>query len=317
MLNTYLKQVQRLIGYDETQALYSLDDLTDFVNQGRQQVAAQGQCIRVSTPVNGSIMEIQVTNPGTGYTAPTVDISPSDAPSGSGTYPRGAQATATAQQIGGKISNVSVGNGGGGYFAPAVSISDPTGTGATLLPVLSPLNQTYFGQEVYKYSDIDLAPFPGVGAVISVRSISIIWAQWQYSLSWVSFTKYQALIRQYVSTFYAPPVWACQFGQGVDGSVHVYPTPDQSYAWTWDCCCLPSDLEDDQSPEAIPDPWRAAVPYWAAHIALLSRAAQIPQLLPLAMRYWNEKDGGMFQAMMRRARAFSAPGRISSMYGRV
>jgi hypothetical protein len=316
VLYDYLQRTQRLLA-DETQAIYSLDDLTQYVNQARQEVAAQGQCIRRSTPVNGSIMELQVVEPGSGYTAPTLSISPPDAPNGNLPYPLGAQATGTAQQIGGKLSNCSVSFGGGGYFQPVVTVNDPHGVGAVVKAVLSPFNQTTFGLEEYKFSDIDLTPFPGVQSILSVRSVSIIWAQWQYSLSWVSFSKYQALIRQYVATFYAPPVWACQFGQGVDGSIHMFPLADQPYQMCWDILCLPNDLEDDESPEAIPAPWTTAVPFYAAHLALLGRSAETPQMAALAFKMFNERDGGLFGMYMRRARAFSQPGRVSSFYGRV
>lgn len=317
MLYDYLKRVQILVGYDQNETFYNIEDLTAFINTARQEVAAQGQCIRLLTPCQGSILTLTVTKGGHGYTAPTLSISVPDAPSGSLPYPSGAQATGTLQQIGGVLTNASVNFGGGGYFAPNVTISDPTGTGGAVTAQVSPLNQALYSQEEYQFAGINLTPFPGIGAILAVRSVSFIWNQWQWTASRVSFSKYQALIRQYVSTFFAPPVWLCQFGQGVAGSIKIYPLPDQSYQMQWDVSCLPLDLVDDTSYEAIPDPWRVAVPYYAAHIALLGRAAEIPQLLPLAQSYFNEKTGGLFGTHMRRARAFSQPGVPSSAYGRV
>lgn len=313
----YLQDVQRLVGFDETQAIFNISDLQDFVNTARDEVAAQGQCVRLLPKTSGGVLTLQVTQPGIGYTNPELTITAPDSPSGDLPYPRGAQATGTVQQIGGQLSNASVTFAGDGYFQPAVTISDPTGAGGVVMASVDPLNQVAFGQETYYFRDVDLSPYPGIRAILSVRSITPIWAQWQWSASRVSFSKYQAMIRQYVASFYAPPVWCCQFGQGTNGSIKFYPIPDQSYQSQWDCLCLPSELIDDTSFEAIPEPWTKAVPFYAAHLALLSRSAEIPALMPLAFRYFNERDGGLFGLHMRRARAFAEPGQISSFYGRV
>ena len=45
--------------------------------------------------------------------------------------------------------------------------------------------------------------------------------------------------------------------------------PSQALQAEYDCQCLPSDLTDDLSVEAIPDPWTDAVPYMAAHLGLI------------------------------------------------
>lgn len=316
MLWTYLQQTQRLLA-DPNQAIYNIDDLQFYVNEARRKVAAQGQCIRRVSPVSGSILTVDVTNPGSGYTAPVVAITPPDSPSGYLPYPQGAQATAAATVIGGRISNIGVTFGGGGYFQPEVTITDPHGTGATAVATVSPVNQTTIGQEVYRFSDVPMSSFPGISAILSVRGVSIIWSNWEYSVNWVSYSKYNALVRQYVSTFFAPPTMGCQVGQGTDGSIHLYPLADQPYLMQWDTLCLPSDLSSDQDYEAIPDPWRHAIPFYAAHLALLGRAAEVPQMLPLAMQYYNEKNGGLYMAHMKTARATSQPGRVSSFYGRV
>jgi hypothetical protein len=316
-LYTYMQQLQRLIGFDEHQALYNPDDLIAFINIARAEVAAQGQCIRRLSPAQSSIMTLQVIEPGIDYTAPTLSISTPDAPSGSLPYPAGLQATGVCMAIGGGIATAGLTNGGNGYFQPTVTVNDPTGTGAVIQPTLGPIWQTQFGQEEYNFSEIPLGGFAGVANVLAIRSVSFNWNNWQWSASRVSFSKYQALIRQYVASFYAPPVWCCQFGQGIDGSYKLYPLPDQPYSQSADCICLPFDLYTDTDYEAIPQPWRRAVPYFAAHLCLLSKAAEVPQMLPLASTYFNERSGGLFQVEMRRARAFAQPGYASSYYGRV
>lgn len=313
----YMQQLQRLIGFDEHQAIYNPDDLIEFINIARAEVAAQGQCIRRLSPAQASIMTLEVVNPGVNYTNPTLVISTPDAPSGSPPNPAGLQAQGVCMAIGGQIVTAGLTVGGDGYFQPHVTVNDPTGVGAVITAQVGPVWQTNFGQEEYLFRDIPLGGFAGIKEVLAIRSVSFNWNNWQWSASRVGFSKYMALIRQYVASFYAPPVWCCQFGQGVDGSYKLYPLPDQPYSQSVDCMCMPYDLTDDLTYEAIPTPWRHAVPYYAAHLCLLSKAAEIPQMLPLANTYFNEKTGGLFQVSMRRARAFSQPGYASSYYGRV
>ncbi len=318
-LNSYLLQTQRLIGYDRHQELFTLDDLIEFVNIGRQEVAGQGQCLRYVTPYQGSILSIEVTAPGGGYVLPVVTITPPDQPSGAIPFPSGAPATAEAQQIGGMISSIGVSFGGAGYFdPPLVTISDLTGpgAGATAIAHLSPFNTANPSQEIYEFSAIDLSP-AGYGAVLAVLGVSFIWGNWQWSANWVGLSKYMAEIRVWTTTLLSRPEWCCQQGQGVAGSIRLWPIPDQPYPMIWDTLCLPQDLLDDTSQEVIPEPWRRAVPYYAAHLALLARSAQVPQFMPLALKYFNEDSGGLFNRIMTRARAFSQPGHVSSFYWRI
>lgn len=321
-LFTYMQDVFRLIGgpdADATQSTWNPDDIIRYINIARSEVAAQGQCIRRTSPVSGSILTLTVENPGHGYSAnPTVTISPPDFPSGFLPYPNGAQATATAQVIGGQIAAVSNTFGGAGYFQPTVTVTDPTGTGAVVTAQITPINQTQFNQEVYAFKDVPIESLPGVQSILSLRSIQMIWGTtWAWTCARCGFTKYQSLIKQYVQQFQAPPVYGCQFGQGVDGTIHLFPRPNQAYQMVWDVSCLPIDLEDDLSVEAIPDPWRNAVQFYAAHLALLSKASIQPAYMPLAGTYFNNKDGGLFGVHMRRARAFSQPMLTSTMYGRL
>ncbi len=226
MLDKHTQQVQRLIGFDVHQELYNPDDLIDFINIAREEVASQGQCVRRETAYGGQVVRLQVTNVGAGYTAPTVVISPPDQPNGALPFPLGDQATGICQQIGGAITTAGILYGGDGYYAPVATISDPTGTGATLAAFTNTVNTTTPGQELYRFSDIDLSGIPGVDSILAVLSVSFIWGNWQWSASRVGNTKYRALVRQFTTNFLAPPTWCCQYGQGVDGSLKLYPIPD-------------------------------------------------------------------------------------------
>lgn len=74
----------------------------------------------------GEIVGINITNPGSGYTAPTVAFSVEQDETGSG-------AAVTLVAAGGTITDVAITAGGTGYSnAPVATITDDTGEGATV-----------------------------------------------------------------------------------------------------------------------------------------------------------------------------------------
>ena len=74
----------------------------------------------------------------------------------------------------------------------------------------------------------------------------------------------------------------------------------------WDCLCLPSDLLDDQSYEAIPKPWQDAVPYFAAHLAMIE------------IGNWNGAAGflNLYEKMAQAYSNYARIGRVVNPYGR-
>jgi hypothetical protein len=305
MLTEYRKQVQRFIR-DAKQQFVDIGDIDSYINRARREVAMRSQSIRVLTPVSGSVTNVQVTNPGSGYTNPTATISTPDQPNGALPNPAGLQAIVSVQQIGGQISNISVLNGGDGYFSPTVTISDPTGTGAAATVFTSPINVTQFQQEIYQFSDLPLSQFPGVGEVFAVKSVSIIYANYRYSLPCYSFSVYQAMIRQYPRQYLYVPTVMGQYGQGTGGSLYMYPIPSSPYQMEFDCFCLPQSLVDDQSTEAIPMPWTETVPYFAAHMCYLEL-----QNLNSAKFYLD-----LYDSLVHRYSNYARPGRMTNPYGR-
>jgi hypothetical protein len=302
----YLQRTQRLI-HDTRQQLVDPQDLISDINDARREVAMRSQCVRVLTPISGSISAANITNGGTGYTAPTVTISPPDMPSGAGAFPNGDQAIGSATQTAGVIDSVFIDYGGHGYFQPQITIHDPTGTGAAADPIVPGLNVLHRGKEVYDFADLDLSPFPGVGSVYTVRSVSVLFSNYRFSIAVYSFSQYQALIRNYAGGSYQyVPVFGAQFGRGTGGSFYFFPPPSQDYLMEWDCSCLPQDLLTNNSVEAIPEPWTDAIPYWAARNAFLeiqsfNNARLMEQL---------------FDQRMTRFGAYAQPGRVVTFYGR-
>jgi len=304
-LFAYLKETQRLIR-DSKQELIDPFDLVNYINTARREIALRAQCVRVLTLISGAIIGASVTAPGSGYTNPTVTITQPDFPSGTQPFPNGAQATAQATVIGGTIAGVNITYGGSGYFEPIATISDPTGTGATVALQVQNINLLNQGQEVYPFSSVDLSQFPGVEEVYMVKSVSLIYANYRYSIPMYSFSTYQAYIRQYPFQYQYIPTIGSQFGQGSNGSFYLYPLPSTQYQMEWDCFCLPSDLLTDQDYEALPDPWTQSVKWYAAFLAFseLQNLNSAHAMLDLYERHMNWHSTG------------ARPGRSSNIYGR-
>lgn len=301
----YLQQLQRFTR-EAKQDFLRPNDLTSYINRARREVAMRAQCIRRLTPISGSVISATVTAGGSGYVAPVATISAPDFPSGQAPFPNGDQATAVATQIGGVINSVQITYGGHGYFQPQVTITDSAGTGATATLQLSPINVITQGREVYNFSDINVSMFPGVASVFMIKSLSLIYSDYRYSLPAYSFSVYQAMIRQYPFQYEYVPTFCSLTQQGVNSLIYLYPLPSQTYQIEYDCFCLPQDLIDNRSVEAIPDPWTDAVPYFAASLAY-----EELQNLNYA-KYYMDK----FDMMSLRYSNYARPGRMTNPYGR-
>jgi len=265
----YLQQVQRLLR-EQRQEFSNPDDLLSYINLARREVAGRTQSIRRLTPIYGQVVSALVTAGGSGYVNPVATITTPDFPSGVLPSPLGRQATAGVTMNGGVVTGVDINDGGDGYFQPLVTITDSTGpgTGATAILTISSINTLNAGQEVYNFSDIVIGQWPGVASVHAIKSASVIYANYRYSLPMYAFSVYQSMIRQYPFQYQYVPTFCAQYGQGAGGSFYAYPIASQTYQWEFDCFCLPQDLLIDNSiPEAIPEPWTDAVQYMAAQLA--------------------------------------------------
>lgn len=265
----YVEQTQRFLR-EQKQEFVNPTDLISYVNRARREVALRTQCIRVLTPSSAQVLSATMVTTGSGYSGtPTLTITPPDFPSGYGPNPNGLQATAAPVIVAGIMQSIDIQEGGSGYFQPTIEITDTTGTGAAATLAVGPINLLNQGQEVYKFSDIDLSGNPGCSAVFYVRSVAVIYSNYRYPVGIYAFSEYQAKIRNFPFQYQYTPAFASQFGQGTAGSFYFYPIPSQSLQMEWDCLCLPSDLTNNYSVEVIPTPWTDAVPYFAAHLAML------------------------------------------------
>lgn len=304
-LFTYMSDVQTLLR-ESKQDQIDPGDLIKWINRARREIALRTSCLRGITPIAGAVISASVTSGGHGYTAPTVTISPPDYPSGQRPFPNGDQATGTVTTSTGTVSAVGVTYGGSGYYAPTATIADPTGTGATVALTTSYVSKLVQGQEVYLFSDINLSQFPGFDSVYYVESISILYAAQRYSLMVPSFSSYQAMIRQFTNQYQYVPFFAGQLAQGTSGSLFLYPLPSTAWQCEFVFRALPQDLIDDQSVEALPQPWTDGVMYMALHLGYLS--LQNPNMARMYLELFSQFTHGYSVA--------ARPGRKPNPYGR-
>jgi hypothetical protein len=166
---------------------------------------------------------------------------------------------------------------------------------------------TVVAQNLYEFSGINVSSVAGVASALHVRSI-------RYAVG-LGFSRLRVRNYEWFETYELntatpqsgpPAVWA-QYGQGETGSFFVSPLPDDVYVMTCDCVCLPIDLVDDTTVEAIPSLWQDAVCYFAAYLALLS--AQSAQRQNDAQRMLDR-----YTEFTDRARKFATPGVNSYLY---
>lgn len=268
-LNGYLQECQSLIR-DTGQDMLKPDDIIRNINRARREIALRTNCIRILPDVSNACMTCSVVATGSGYTnSPTITLSAPDFPSGTGPFPGGSQATASAIVQGGTIASAFIDYGGSGYFQPTASITDSSGAGGSISVQTAAINTLNVAQEVYPFADIDLSPFPGVDSVYAIQGLSAIYSNWRYSLACYSFSEYQARIRQWTQFQMYTPAYCAQYGQGVSGSFYVFPLPSQTIQFELDAYCLPSDLTTNLSVEALPEPWTDAVAWLATSFSYM------------------------------------------------
>lgn len=303
-LSEYLTQTRSLLN-DPAGQFYSTTNLTRWINLGRKKVAQDAQCVRLIPRSSAGIASFTVTAGGSGYTSPpTVTVSAPNA------YGVGfTQATGTAVLTGNAVTSITVGVAGTGYIAgTTVTLSGGGGSGATATPVLQSYLATVAGQEVYQFSTANAilqAQTSGVAQVFGVQSVAVSWGASKPILNQVAWSAFQAYLRSLniVSQNY-PRVWS-QYGQGVNGSVYLYPVPAASAQMEWDCYCTPADLVTDLSVDLIPYPWTEAVPYYALYNAYLNAQRRDDAQSALAD----------YQRLVVQGRVGTSPAAIANFYG--
>lgn len=269
-LTDYQTEVTELL-HDPNNTYFSVTDINNYINRARLRIAARGQCVRLLLS-GGTITALTINSGGSGYSGTaTVTITGS-----------GQQASATATISGGAINTVTLTNGGWGYVTGSTVTVTATGSGggsnATFNVTVDNSLTTIPGQEVYQFSTANTLAqnqtlLAGVQSVEGVTSVAIAWgvnAAMKPMMNEMVWSEFQAYYRSYNTGMQSyPTIWA-KFGQGLNGSIYVWPLPSQVSQMDWDVWCLPVTLTSGATPEAIPYPWTTAVAYYAAYLAFFN-----------------------------------------------
>lgn len=288
-LQDYQLQVQQLV-HDTAGIDFSTSDLTGWINLARNRVALDFHNVRYllqnasliqnqeQYPIQGGIVGLTITNPGTGYaTPPTISIAASGVPGA-------VQATAVAIVTGGAITQINMTNWGTGYTTPPVVTVGGPGSGAVLTPLI--------GNQVFDFN-----------------SISVLWGTQRYTMGWLAFTAFQAFCRSNTTLRRQPAVWTEIQEQN---NLFVYPIPDQAYLCDIDAVGLPNNLVNPTDTDIqILLPVAECVQYWAAHLALM-KLQNFEQAGKLEQKY--EKRAMQLQSTRQTRRL---PNVYRNMYRRI
>ena len=124
--------------------------------------------------------------------------------------------------------------------------------------------------QAYAFNQIVVNTFTGVNSVIAVRSGQVNGQPQPLDFrNWEWFAQYY----ERAGTL-GVPVRFAQQGQGDFGTLFFSPIPNAVFTIVFDAVCLPLAMADNTTPEAIPDLWADAVPFYAAWLALQSLQRQ-------------------------------------------
>lgn len=274
-----------------------------WINWARADCAKDSQSVRALPRSSAGVLSIAVDAGGSGYTTATVTIS---APDATGVNVR--QATATATLAVGAVTAITVTDAGTGYLTTPTVTIDGDGSGAAATATLQTYVATVAQQEVYTFASLSTVlgtpTSAGIGSVIGVQSISVSWGSMKPTLDWIDWSGFQAYFRSYnIGAQNYPAIWS-QYGQGANGSFYVWPIPALVAPMDVDCYCLPVELVDDTTPDALPDPWTEAVKHRAAHYAYLNAQRRDDATF----------QDQLYQQFLAKNRSGTTPARVPSMY---
>ncbi len=116
------------------------------------------------------------------------------------------------------------------------------------------------GTNNFPLNSFTFAPSSGIEEPLTARSI-LASGTWLQPRNWEWFTIY--CLTNPTATG-ATNTWS-QFGDGITATLFVWPTPTVNLSLSVDVACLPVDLVDNTTPEAIPYPYQRAIKYYACY----------------------------------------------------
>ena len=129
--------------------------------------------------------------------------------------------------------------------------------------------QTIPSQERYPYigfgNEYLNQQYRGVRGICDVVTVSVSWGGTSRpALDWMPFEDFQAYLRsnQVLVTNY-PSVWTV-YNDGEAGEIWMYPIPQSASEMEWDTFCTAGALYTNDDFDAIPNPFRNGVKFYAA-----------------------------------------------------
>lgn len=298
-LTAYLLATNRLLQNPvPANPLYSTTDLTAYINEARQQLAGDTECIRATATANFSAPQ-QIYGFSIFQTFPLSTVS-----TGSIFFPANPTAMDTVTLNGVVWTFIAGATSGTNIhidITTALTVAHfQVALAASVDPLLTVASYSYSGGPstatlsiIYNSvgtggNSYTLAAsaatisgstltgggtnMQGIQSVLTIRQLAINTTGSTYkaliSRPWPWFNRYY-LTNGSAQTLGVPTTWS-QLGLGNSGSFGVGPPPLSSLFLKADVVCLPVALTSDSTPEAIPYPFTDAIPYYAAYKAYLS-----------------------------------------------
>jgi hypothetical protein len=246
-LQNYITETQRLL-HDGSAQYWTISELTDYINDGRNQVVCDTGVNRLLQKIylsygvesygwsaNGAgVTGAVVTSVGANYSQSTIATF-----TGGG----GTGATANVLLSGNTVSAIVMTNAGTGYTsAPTLTISDTGGgTGANATPSIISIN------------------------TIDILNVSIIWGTQRIAMDYLPWTPFNSRMRVWNQILSRPGIFSI-YGQN---SFFLGPIPDQYYLAELDTVVLPNALSNLTDIDVLSQPYSAPVSYYAAYKAKL------------------------------------------------
>lgn len=144
----------------------------------------------------------------------------------------------------------------------------------------------------------------GIKGIVDVFSVAVSWGGARPALSWLPWDELQAYGRSFNFGITSYPFYWSTYGDGENGEVWLFPIPTQNLEMEWDTTCVPSELTDDDAKEPLPEAFRPAVKYYAAHLAYVG--SQRPSYSQMMLQ--------MFQEILGIGRVASDRGKVRNYY---
>jgi hypothetical protein len=149
-----------------------------------------------------------------------------------------------------------------------------------MMPGMPPIGtfQTIVGQERYPYigyGNLYLNnQYRGLRGICDVISVSGSWGgAVRPSLDWMPFEEFQAFCRSNIILVTNYPVVFTIYNDGEGGEVWLFPVPQSANEMEWDTFCTAGAIYTNDDFDAVPEPFKNGVKYYAAARAFEARGS--------------------------------------------